>query len=1154
MENWQRVREIFVGAVRQKPELRSRFLDRACGTDAELRREVESLLASHDDTDGFLEDSPLGDFESVNQTKRLPKAARFAHYEILRQIGAGGMGEVFLAQDTKLDRRVAVKILNEKFAAHESNLRRFVQEAKSASALNHPNILVIHEIGASENVHYIVSEYVEGETLREKIAKKNLNLPEILEIAVQLANALSAAHAAKIIHRDIKPENIVIRPDGLVKILDFGLAKLAAQTAFETETLSASQNQTAKGIILGTVNYMSPEQAKGEPVDERTDIFSFGIVLYEMLTGRTPFAAETMPETFANLLHREPPPLPPPASDELRRVAAKLLQKNKNERYETIEKPLADLKALKKQIEFSDEFGRERQTAKTLAAVAVPASNAIAVLPFANGSDDEDLNYLSDGLSESVIDRLSQLPQLKVIARSSSFKYRGENLDLTDVAKKLRVRLIVTGRVVPRGESLSIRVEMIDAFDNRQLWSEQFDRPKQDAPAAQREIAQTVSEKLKLKLSGTQARQLASQGTSNAEAYDLLLRGEFFVNKGGIENKKKAVEYYCRAIAIDPEYALAHARLSAVYRNLIGFSVLDPKEFAPQARAATERALELDEALGDAHLQLANSYLDEWNWTAAETEYKRAIELNPNLIDARRKYAAFLTIVGRYAEALAEAQTVAELDPLTLYTRLTVPYVLVSARRYEEAVAEFEKLLELDPNFSGTHLFLGNAYAGKAMFREAVGAFHEAIRCGEQGPSVQIYLGAAHAGAGEREKASEILNQLESGSGYVPPGELAILYVALGEREKAFAALEKAYDARDLHLQYLRVEPGFDALRDDPRFQDLLRRIGFPADETTVNEDEIVPLIFKMSADPAEGKPVKSTEPKNPSYRKRFFMFGLIIFSLAAIVFGYYFFVKPAQTTKQVETTADTVSKSPPILYRQMPDAEQLNFISERAAHIQTLIGDAPVELDENALRLIKTEIDDYVAERDSLSQKPFEEGLRVVYGRASQYAPVIIRAYEARKVAPALGLYQAMVESEYHDCYTSRIGSVGLFQFKPSTAREYGLLPKDFCNVERQSDAAAHYMSDLSSDFVSGGSSATLGLLGFVLGETQVREYLRQLRARGVEERSFWTILRFQNDLQPPLPDDGKQYVPRFFAAAIIGETPDAFELSTPPLTTLRN
>lgn len=453
--------------------------------------------------------------------------------------------------------------------------------------------------------------------------------------------------------------------------------------------------------------------------------------------------------------------------------------------------------------------------------------NSVAVLPFENGSGDANLDYLSDGLSESLIDKLSQLPQLKVIARSSSFKYRGPGINVQEVAKALGVRAIVMGKVVQRGDNLTIRVEMVDAADNKQLWGQTFDRKAAGALRVQEEIAQTITGKLRLKLSGAQEQRLAQIDTVNPQAYELLLKGRYYWNRpeAGAGNLNRAIEYFNQAIAIDPDYALAYAELSRIYKLQLGNSLVDPKEVRPKAEATARKALELDGNLAEAHLAMAGLYRDAWDWAAAEAEYKRAIELNSNLSAVRLGYSSYLSTIARHDESIAEAKRGNELDPLTLRARVQLALSLYFARRYDEAIEASRKTLELHKGWG--HFPLGYAYAGKGMYKEAVANYQEAIRSGNPSPSVQIYLGAAYARGGEREKAQAILKKLERSKEYVSPGELAILYIALGDKEAAFQSLEKGFTEQDLQLQYLKVDPAFDPLRDDPRFQDLLRRVGF---------------------------------------------------------------------------------------------------------------------------------------------------------------------------------------------------------------------------------------------------------------------------------------------------------------------------------------
>ena len=516
-ERWQKVKGLFDVAVELAPKERKLFLVKSCGNDEDLRRDVENLLDSYNDAESFMEQSAAAEVaEIIIEPKNLEMGKSFGHYEIIKQIGAGGMGEVYLAKDNKLDRKVAVKILNEKFAKHESNLQRFIQEAKAASALNHPNILIIHEIGEAEETNYIVSEFIEGKTLRDIILKTSLKLSGILDISTQIANTLVAAHTAKIVHRDIKPENIIVRPDGFVKILDFGLAKLVEQKAVGFEASTVKQNETAKGVILGTVNYMSPEQAKGEKIDERTDIFSFGVLLYEMIAGRTPFAGGSISETFANLINAEPQPLSrfsENVPDELQRIVAKTLRKNKDERYQTMKDLLTDLKNLRENLAFNEKFESSHppnvenataflQTAtgdvdnqtnkasnnsigqiksrKSLVIfafavllitavsfgyyfVSVRKSNSsavvkksLAVLPFVNTGKDENVEYLSDGVWESIINNLSQLSGLRVMSSNSALRFKNNQTDTKNIASQLGVDVLVTGDIKQLGDKLII--------------------------------------------------------------------------------------------------------------------------------------------------------------------------------------------------------------------------------------------------------------------------------------------------------------------------------------------------------------------------------------------------------------------------------------------------------------------------------------------------------------------------------------------------------------------------------------------------------------------------------------------------------------------------------------------------------------------------
>ncbi|HEX8368741.1 MAG TPA: protein kinase [Pyrinomonadaceae bacterium] len=850
----------------------------------------------------------------------LESGKNFGRYAVLSLIGKGGMGEVYLAQDKSLNRKVALKILSAKFADDYDLLRRFEREAETASALNHPNILTVYEFGKEAGLHFITTEFVEGETLREKLKRERLSVTEILNIAEQTASALAAAHSAGVIHRDVKPENIMLRADSLVKVLDFGLAKFVEKAEeHDPDAVTQPYVHTQPGTVMGTVFYMSPEQARGKQIDERSDIWSLGVILYEMTSGQLPFQDETASDVIASILKSNPAPITHYVNDvprELSHIIMKALRKDSSERYQKMSEMLGEIKDFRQELEFeakrlgksgivtqknpqngyrtelsmrSPQFATRIDAATNAPRVPAPPKKyglpvlivlataclialvvwqtgktdggfnpalmvliialiaggylmysayfrlgggadyrSIAVLPLGNSGGDAEMEYLSEGISESLINNLSQLPDVKVIARSSSFKYKYNAENLREIAKTLNVATILTGSVMRRGENLQISVELINARDNTQIWGEQYSRRADDLLAIQSDISREIADKLHPRLTLNEQKQLVRHETKNSVAYELLLKGRFYRAKGGTESRKRAVEYFNEAIAVDPNYALAYAELAFTYRILVGSGSLDPKEFTPKAEAAALKALELDETLADAHFALAFLKMNGWEWSAAEFEFKRAIELNPNLARAYIGYSGYLSRTGRHDEAIAEIRRAKELDPLSTIINGNYGLVLYFAGRYDEAIKILRETLEFDPDFSFAHLYLGYNYSANGMFAEAIEAYRKAFSLGQETPSNKIYLGAAYARAGEREKAQAILGELETGESYVSPAELAVLYTALDDREKAFASLEKAFALHDLQLQYLATDPAFKSLRDDARFTDLLEKIGLP--------------------------------------------------------------------------------------------------------------------------------------------------------------------------------------------------------------------------------------------------------------------------------------------------------------------------------------
>jgi serine/threonine-protein kinase len=904
-EKWQKVREVFDSALRLKPDERQRFIREVCGEDKTLFAEVESLFLSLDSAESFMETPAVAKVAAVieAESKKLEAGKSFGHYEIVRKIGEGGMGEVYLAIDNSLERNTAIKILPGNVAQDEERMQRFVREAKSASALNHPNIITIYEIGETDNTHFIATEYIEGETIRERLKGTTINFKSGLEIAIQVASALDAAHRAGIVHRDIKPENVMIRPDGFVKILDFGIAKLSEAPAVaggsnvnDSESKTAINAHTSPGMIIGTAAYMSPEQAQGKAVDARSDIFSFGVMLYEMLAGKPPFGGENAMDVIGSILNKEPVPLSrqtPEVPHEIERIINKALRRDREERYQTAKDLLVDLKDVKQDLEFQNKL--EGTSAPGALETKTPGSNAtpspidqhttssaeyivseikqhkrgfaiglailllaavgagvrflsnrpanltniesIAVMPFVNESGNADSEYLSDGMTETLISSLSQLPRLSVKARSSVFRYKGKDINPQTVGNELSVQAVLLGRVIQRGDQLTLRLELVDARNENLIWSEQYTRKQADLVSLQTEIARDVSNKLKTKLSGADEQKLAKKFTENTEAYQLYLKGRYHWNKRTPTDIRKSIEYFRQAIDQDPTYALAYAALAEAYVLIPSYIRDSPKESYERARTAAIKALEMDETLADAHTALAivkNEY--DWNFAEAERDFKRAIELNPNDATTHQFFSEYLIMVGRYEEAIAEIKRAQELDPLSLIINAMAGPVYAESGRYDQAIEQLRKTIEMDQNFPRAHMYLAVTYERSGMFGEAISEFekHSILRgiSPEKAAKEAAVLREAYkkSGAngywrkkieiGEKERALHL--------GTSPTlSAIAVYYAQIGETDKAVALLEKAYEQRESNVRRLK-SPLYGPIRSDPRFQDLIRRVGLP--------------------------------------------------------------------------------------------------------------------------------------------------------------------------------------------------------------------------------------------------------------------------------------------------------------------------------------
>ena len=853
-------------------------------------------------------DRPVSHRALNKMNKELTANTTLSHYRIVSKIDAGGMGEVYLAQDTRLDRKVAIKFLHEEFSKDADKLNRFIQEAKAASALNHPNILTVYEIGETDGKNYIATELIDGRTLREHLSQKEtLQLNAILKIGVQVSEALSAAHQAGIIHRDIKPENIMLRNDGYAKVLDFGLAKLSEPRAVATgsagsEDATRVQVNTTPGMVMGTVSYMSPEQARGKVADARTDIWSLGVVLYEMLAGKVPFAGETINHTIVSILEREPLLLENVPA-ELQRIVRKSMTKDLDMRYQTAHDLLIDLKNLRRDLDIQGELERsiipnraattesanENQTqvyvtesvaatssGQAAATHSVTTSSSsleyavtqarshklataiigvllvgvistvgyfaflsggsstkqissIAVMPFVNESGNADVEYLSDGMTETLISSLSQLPNLNVKPRSSVFRYKGKETNPQTIGKELDVQAILNGRVVQRGQELSLFVELIDVALDKVVWSQQYNRKQSDLVSLQSEIAKDVSTKLKLKLSGVEEAKVTKTSTANPEAYQSYLKGRYYWNRRTAENLRKAIEQLKGATDRDPNYALAYVGLADCYALLNQYAGTPLSESLPQAREYAERAISLDNQLAEPHatLALVNELL--WQWTEAEREFKRAIELNPNYATAYHWYSDLLRILGRFDEAAFMAKRAHEIDPLSSVISVNLSETYQNQNDSNASIENSLKVIELDPNYPSAHRALGESYLKQGRNAEAIASLEKAVELSNRDAVTLMYLGYGYGVVGKRVEANAIVKELEEkyASKASVGRYVAAVYAGLGEKDKAFEWLEKDFQTKG-DLADSRWQIPFESLRDDPRFKDLLKRMGLP--------------------------------------------------------------------------------------------------------------------------------------------------------------------------------------------------------------------------------------------------------------------------------------------------------------------------------------
>ena len=835
----------------------------------------------------------------------LPPETVLGRYKIISLIGSGGMGEVYLAHDTTLQRKVALKVLPRDVATNEDRMRRFKQEATAAASLNHPNIAHIYEIGEADGLHFIAMEYVDGQTFREKIHYEGEELAKLLRVLQHVAEGLAKAHAAGIVHRDLKPDNIMVSSDGHAKILDFGLAKLVEPQTSTTGTGSEEptilQPHSTPGLVLGTMGYMSPEQAQGKTreIDHRSDVFSFGCILFEAITRHKAFSGSDTIETLNKIIREPAPPLASfnvGAPADLQRVVRRCLAKDPEQRYQNIKDVAIELKEVRRELQpgaaqpiapsslVSEEaktLWHPERTVAHGASTGAPANSAqtrassvelvlsgikrhktatlvgillvvgvvaalgswsyfharttevavesIAVMPFVDQSNDANSEWISEGLTESIINNLTQLPNLKVIARSTVFRYKGKEIDPFVVGRELGVRAVLTGRLKQIDDTMLISTELVDVRENKQLWGRKYQRKLADMLSVKGEIAREITNNLRPALGGVDLSRASKEYTANAEAYQLYLKGRFYWNKRTPADFQKAIKFFEQAIEQDPNYALAYSGLADCYALFTAYTAEQAHVVMPKAKAAALKAVELDDRLAEAHASLGQvaAYYD-YDFPTAEREFRRALELNPNYASAHQWLAEHLSALKRFDEALAEIKRALELDPLSLIINRIYADILLDQRRFDEAIEQYKKTIELEPNFPTTHFFLGRAYEARGMYDQAVSEYNISAKLSGFPPHELAKMNEAYAKSGWKAYVQAVLDYAQRGRSNTPAFVFAGYYLRLGQKDEAIAYLQKAYEQRDFRMTMLSVDFGFDSIRSDPRFVDLVRKVGLP--------------------------------------------------------------------------------------------------------------------------------------------------------------------------------------------------------------------------------------------------------------------------------------------------------------------------------------
>jgi eukaryotic-like serine/threonine-protein kinase len=874
-ERWQVIEELYHSASDLPDDERNSFLQEACGEDQSLLYEVESLIRHGSAPQSVLDTPAMAIMAKAMAADESKSSAPFlagtiiSHYRILEPIGRGGMGVVYKAEDLKLRRLVALKLLPQFLAADPQALQRFEREAQAASALNHPNICTVHEIDEAQGLHFIAIELLEGETLKERIARGPLEVPEILEIVIEICDGLEAAHSAGIIHRDIKPSNIVLTRRGTAKLLDFGVAKrIGPEFVQETEiVLSALPGNvdlrlTSPGAAIGTVAYMSPEQTSSHEIDTRSDLFSLGSVLYEMTTRKYAFPGKDLADVLRAIQDRPPVPieqLSPKAPSELIRITNKAMQKDRSLRYRHAAEMQRDLQALRHRL--GTKTSRRRAFLVPALIVALfalivsaslritrvrdwvlghsPASasrqiKSLAVLPLENLTGDSAQEYFVDGMTDALITELANISSLRVVSRTSAMQYKGSHRPLPEIARELKVDAVVEGNVTRSENRIRVDAQLVEGYSDRHLWAKTYDRNVSEILAVQQDLAQNIVREIRAKLTPTEESRLASARIVNPEAYEASLKGRYYWNKRSLHGFNKGLTLFQQAIQSDPTYAPAYAGMAHCYNFLgLGMGSLSAREYAQRAKAAAQKALELDENLADAHAALGVTlYRYDWNWAEAEQEYRRALELDPQNAIVRGWLVDLLSFVGRTEEAHAQHEQVRYLDPFSIQAVRAVADAYGAAKQYDKAIDYYKKAIESEPQDSfRMRMDLGGDYLAAGRYQEAAEEFQKVLTL--YGPNVypQARLGYTYALWGRKTEAERILSELtkEGRPGYVSYA-IAEICAALGRNEEALRWLHKAYDERAAQMIGLKWD--FDSLRSDPRFQDLVRRVGVPPPQT----------------------------------------------------------------------------------------------------------------------------------------------------------------------------------------------------------------------------------------------------------------------------------------------------------------------------------